>query len=241
MLLFHLRKSLHFTPAVLSSQRRIQPCAAKGPQSIGRSTRNTQGLARLLVGQPGVEAEFDQLGCLGIHLLEPLQGVVQREQLFRRHHGGHIRLVQSHPFEPAAVLDSLLPTRLLDQDPSHCFGSGGEEVASIVPVRFVSAALGDDQPQPCLVNQCGGLKGLARSFPGELRGGKPAQFVVEQGQQFIARMAFAILNPLQDLRHLAHDVQSPGTLWLMGRAVARDANPPLPEDKRNRWRSLNSG
>ncbi len=60
------------------------------------------------------------------------------------------------------------------------------------------------QAEPGLVDQSGGLEGLAGTFLGELVRGQAAQFVIDQRQQFRAVMRFAALDCLQHAGHVNH-------------------------------------
>jgi hypothetical protein len=58
--------------------------------------------------------------------VDPEQQVVAR--LFR-----HIDLVEVHLFQAAALALCRLAPRMLDQDPAHGLGGGGEKVPAILP------------------------------------------------------------------------------------------------------------
>ena len=88
----------------------------------------------------------------------------------------------------------------IDQDPAHGLGGGGEKMPPVVPMLLAAP----DQPQPSLVDQCGRLERLPRSFLGHPRRGKFAQFLVNQWQEFLGGLSFALMHASQDARHLAH-------------------------------------
>src|SRR5262245_13665213 len=58
-----------------------QPGAGEGPVAVGRPTGHPQGPRRLLLGQPGEEAELDQLGAGGLLAGQSLEGLVQGEDV----------------------------------------------------------------------------------------------------------------------------------------------------------------
>ncbi len=63
------------------------------------------------------------------------------------------------------------------------------------------------------MNERGRLKCVNWRFRGHLRRGEPAQFLVNEGQQFIRRFCFAATNGFKSLCNLAHG------LWLLCRAA----------------------
>jgi hypothetical protein len=70
-------------------------------------------------------------------------------------------------------------------------------------VRLLALA---DQAQISLVNQCRGLQLLARPLTGQLLGGQPQQFVIDQRQEPRGGVRVALLNRGQDAGDLAHEV-----------------------------------
>jgi hypothetical protein len=68
---------------------------------------------------------------------------------------------------------------LFDQDTAHRLGGGREEVAAAVPLLVPAST---DQPDVGLVDQCGGLKGLARLLLGHLLGCQLPQLVIDERQ-----------------------------------------------------------
>jgi hypothetical protein len=73
-----------------------------------------------------------------------------------------------------------LAAGVFDEDAAHGLGRGGEEVAPAVPLRRVRWS---DQPQVGLVDQGGGLEGLARLLPGDPRRCELPKLVVDERQQ----------------------------------------------------------
>ena len=69
------------------------------------------------------------------------------------------------------------PAGVVDQDAAHAFRGRREEVGAIAPRGLLVAA----ETEPDLVDERGGLEGLAGRLPRQLGGGQPAQFVVDQG------------------------------------------------------------
>ena len=108
----------------------------------------------------------------------------------------------------AALLRGPLAAGVLDQDAAHGLGGGREEVAAAVPVLGVGRA---DEPEVRLVDQGGGLEGLAGLLAGQPGGGELAQLVVDEREQL------------------------GGGLWVPGRAAAEAG------ESRPTWRECNPG
>src|SRR5207244_12060539 len=62
---------------------------------------------------------------------------------------------------------------------------------------------------PGLCNESGGLKRVDRGFVDHLARGEPAQFLVDEWEQFIGRVRVAVFDGLEDLGDVAHGILSP--------------------------------
>jgi hypothetical protein len=89
---------------------------------------------------PAEESQFDDPGLPGVQALEPVQGVVEGEQL------DPVRLldlraggVQRDPLPVPAPLVGPAGPGVVDQHPPHGLGRGGEEVPPAGPVRRLPA------------------------------------------------------------------------------------------------------
>jgi hypothetical protein len=77
-----------------------------------------------------------------------------------------------------------------DEDAAHGLGGCGEEVAPTAPIlRLVPAG----EPEVGLVDEGRRLEGLAGPLAGQLPGGQPAQFVADQREEPLGRLAVALL------------------------------------------------
>src|SRR5262249_16125098 len=101
----------------------------------------------------------------------------------------------------AAALGTPLAAGAFDEDAAHGLGRGGEEVAAAVPLRRVGRA---DQAEVGLVDQGGGLEGLAGLLLRQLGPRQLPQFVVDEGQQLVGGLRVSLLDSTQDARHLTH-------------------------------------
>ena len=115
---------------------------------------------------------------------------------------------------PRPYVDALLTTAVaqrallpgaVNENPSHRLGCGGKEMRAIFESRRVVA----NEPQPCFVDQGGGLKGVPGCFMGHLARGKPPQFFIDQRQQLAGGFSIAAFDGAENLRRLAHACQGP--------------------------------
>ena len=79
-------------------------------------------------------AEFDEFGLQRVFSLEPVQSNIQSNQIFTRLGDGCRIKIEHLTLHRAAMSRRGLPASIVDEDASHGFGSGGEEVAAVVPL-----------------------------------------------------------------------------------------------------------
>ena len=108
-----------------------------------------------------------------------------------------IRVEVGSPWAIAALLRPFRPG-VVDEDPTHGLGRGGEEVPSAVELLI------PDQPQVGFVNQGGRVEGVAGGFGRHARGGELPQLVIDERQQLGGGPAVASLGGTQELRELGH-------------------------------------
>jgi hypothetical protein len=107
------------------------------------------------------------------------QGLIQGRQILRRPHHrlGNIQ-VNTPPL--AAMFVPLLAAGVLHRDAAHGLGTGGEEMAAMIPVVATGGA---DEPEVGFVNESRWLQGVPRRLVGQPGGGEAAQLVVDQREQ----------------------------------------------------------
>jgi hypothetical protein len=145
--------------------------------------------------------------------------------------GAHV-----HALAVAAVLDGALAAGLVDEDVAHGAGGGGEEVAAGVPagVRIT------DKAQVGLVDEGGGLEGVAGGRFGESRAGEGAEFVVDEGQEFGGGVGIAGAERFERDGHAMARCVSQGTLR-SGHAGVAPHCPDQGMPGQGRFRSLRDG
>ena len=98
------------------------------------------------------------------------------------------------------MLVALFAPGVIDQDAAHGLGGSTEEVRAVLPIGLLVAS----QPEPGFVYERSGLKRLAGGFAGHLRGGKFAQFAVNERQQLVGGLGVTLLDAIQDEGDFRH-------------------------------------
>ena len=129
--------------------------------------------------KPREDAELDDLGLDRFDLGQPLQGLVEGQQVLVNPGYGRLYLVEVNPGTVTAALESVVTAGVLDQDSTHGLGRRGEEMATAVPWPIGSLA---DQPQVRLMHQRRRLQRLPRSLSRQPLRSQPPQLVVDQRQ-----------------------------------------------------------
>ena len=121
-------------------------------------------------------------------MLEPFEGIVDGQNIKSRFWGDNIEMFEIFMLVPAAMTQAFLTACLLDQNTPHGLGSGGEKMATAVPVWLVLPGLTSgvgDQTKICFVNECGSLKGLPWLFLSQPLSSQLTQFMINQRQQLL--------------------------------------------------------
>jgi len=109
-----------------------------------------------------------------VFLSETCEQFVQRQDEVGILDEGTDLIEQVEPYPPSGPLQRLTVSGVVDQDPAHRFGGGGEKVPSTIEV------LVPDQPQVGLMDQRGGVEGISGLLRGHPRGGESSQLVVHE-------------------------------------------------------------
>src|SRR5436190_21323734 len=104
--------------------------------------------------------------------------------------------------EVTSALRAAFATRVLDDNPTHCFRRSAKEVAAAVPVLLLTSIA--VQSQPDFMHQCCRLQGLTWCFMHQLLRGQLAQFVIDEVQQFLSGNWIALLDCRQNTGDFVH-------------------------------------
>ena len=98
---------------------------------------------------------------------------------------------QSHAI--FAAFPCLLHANMIHQDAPHELRRYREEMCSVLPLKGSLI----HQPETRLLHQFGGLKGMIRSLAGEAPARQATKFVINEGNEFLSRLAVT-LTPTQE-------------------------------------------
>lgn len=190
--------------------------------------RDALHLGDLLERQADEIFLFHEVGLARIVGGQGVEGIVDEEQFVVVRTGRDIETggIGADVFELAAVPGGVFSPSIVDKNAPHGFGGRREEVGTVVPHGLIVA-----DAEPNLMDECGGLEGLAWVFPRKAGGGKVTQLVVYEGQQLRARLRIALLDPLQDQSDLtfAHAAEFAGCTREMKSQMRADGE---------KWRAL---
>ena len=114
--------------------------------------------------------------------------------------GGEVHLFKIDPFVSAAVTQGAFAASPVNEDAAHGLSGGRKEMSAPGELRVFVAY----QSQPGFMDEGCGLQRVARSFISHLGGGKPAQLLVNQRQQFIGGLGVPLLNSFDHPGDIAH-------------------------------------
>jgi hypothetical protein len=178
----------------------LQPGAGEDPVTIRGAGRDAKDFGRLLAGQAGEIAQLDESGLFGMPLREFLQSCVESQEPFFGHWSGEVRHAEIEALARAAVLDALFAASVLDENTAHSKCGGAKEVAPAFPALPVAA----EQAHISLVDQCRRLERLAGRFLSQPLCRQPAQFLVDEREQFIGCVQIALVQGVKDAGDFTH-------------------------------------
>jgi hypothetical protein len=172
--------------------------------SLNGLFRDAEQGSDLAILQPDEESELDHFGLLGVLGGKQFQRLVDPHDCIVVAGAGQFDGVQVHTFELAAVFAGLAATRAIHENAPHHLGSHGIKLLAILPTRIGLLR----EPQPRLMHKGGGLKCLAGHFLSHFVRGEAAQFVIDEGQQFLRGPGITLLNAVVDAGDIAHAADS---------------------------------
>ena len=183
----------------LPSDFLMQPGTGVSPKAIRGARRNVHHSSRFRQSQPGKISQFHQLGRLRIRCRQVVDGPIERQQILTGFRSGDFEIVQIYECLTASPLEAFLAAGVVDENPSHRFGRGREEVAAVIPRRDVRMA---DEPEVRLVDEGRGLKCVFGGFVRHPCRGKFSQFVIDKRKQYGSRPTVASRRRVEKLGYV---------------------------------------
>ncbi len=177
-----------------------EPGLGVAPLALDRAFRQIQDLRNLRLSETGKETEFHDFRLLSGEPLKLFEGFIELQNNFVLGRSGDLNLLQRDLLGVLAVPHTEPAAGAVYEDMSHGFGGGAEEMPAVLPSLILIA----DQPQISLMHQGGSLQSLSGRQEGHFVGSESAQFLIDQREQFVSGFAVAVLDPLEDLGHIAH-------------------------------------
>jgi len=125
---------------------------------------------------------MNQFDCLRVDEFQAVERRIESDKIFMNLRGGG-GLMQFLPLKSSPPLQSPFSSGVLDQDPAHGLGRGGEEVSTPVKLLRMLARRpvgSGNEPEKGLMNECRRLQRLPGVFLRQLTGGELPQLVVNQ-------------------------------------------------------------
>ena len=196
---------------------RGEPATSISPVSRGGRDRDAQRVRGLFDGQADEETELDQIGLALVGGFEPVERVVQCEQI-------DVRLGNGRSM--SRELDPFAGRRRLSQCACAAPGPRGSAASLRRPRRRSDRGCSTPAPLPPtdadqaeirLMDESRRLQRLPRRLPRQLLGREPSQLVVDQRQELLRRLGIARVR------------------WPRGCGSLRSSAPLLARSKLNLW------
>jgi hypothetical protein len=158
-----------------------QPGFRSAPFTLCGRWRHVKHTCSLFDRQSAEGAEFHDSREVFIHTGQAIEGLIEckdRDPIWRGHFHGFIN---RDTRESVASLARVVASGVINEDPTHDLRCHSEKVSSTPPIDVALV----DQSQIHLVNQGGGLKGVAGSLASKPTGRDPAQLRVDERQQLV--------------------------------------------------------
>lgn len=160
----------------------MQPRPCRCPFARNRGRRDAKDLRSVFDRKSSEESELDNTRLLLIEGGEPLQCVVEHDDIeIDRLWRGFDSFVDCHFADSAPALGRLMAAGVFDKDLSHNARGHSEEVGAILPVRNIGA----DKTNVGFVNEGRALQCVTGTLALQVMGSYLTKFVVDERKQII--------------------------------------------------------
>ena len=179
---------------------RQEPGLGEAPGPLDRALRYVEQFGNLAVFQPDKEAEFYYFSFRRVLRGEPVQRLVDMEQLSRVVLAGEIDFVERNTLAAAAMAKLEFAPGIINENAAHAFSRGAEEMRAVLPGLVWRA----HQAQPRLMNQRGGLQCVPGGLTCHAMRRQLSQLFVNERQQFLSSLGVALVNAVENLCDVAY-------------------------------------
>lgn len=168
---------------------------------------NTQAASRFFDRESCEITQVDHSGLTVVMSLQMFQSLVQVEEF----HDGEGRfaaddIADCHPIAGTVTFLRRFQTGIVNQYSPHRLGRGAEEVSAALPVA--AAVVGGYETRIGFVNERGRLERMIRPLHRHPSSGQILEGLINQWQQLLRRRGIALIDSIEDLRHVIHIVQT---------------------------------
>ena len=164
----------------------VQQGAGPLPVALHRSLGDAERLRHLRVGESAEVAILHHVAEAPVERPEPVERLVERDQLLGRYRLGRRGVAERRLLPPAAATLRLPAAGAVNQDLAHCARGHGQEVRPVLPVGG-----GAQQAEERVVDQLGRLHRLGITFAAKQGRGAPPQLRLHQRIQPVDRLGVA--------------------------------------------------
>ncbi len=188
------RENAQWIPEIVLTPREVggQPGPRVGPPGVSGARSDAEIAGRRAEGSTAEVTQAHELGDPRVDRGQSVKGLVDGEDVVIGVASGKAVQVDRH-LPPRSALRCHAGAGVVNENSSHGFGGGGEEVAAAVE-QLIS-----DEPQVGFVNERGGIEGVARGFGCHARSGELSQLIVDKRQQLGGGLAVAGLGGIREV------------------------------------------
>lgn len=175
----------------------MEPGPGIGPLLPGSVHGDAQNSGHFVVAEACELMECNDLSGQLVFVGEPGEGFVECEESLVSI--SCRKVGKFDPLESATVLLAAFFSSRIDQNASHRFGRGREEMPAAIELLVA------DQPEVRLMDEGRGLNRLIRGFVRHPCGRELSQLVVDERKQFGGRLAVAGRSSVEKSGRIGHD------------------------------------
>src|SRR5437764_10244057 len=198
-----------FTSHVSSSDLPIQPRLCCLPLPIDCPRRHAHYLGCFFHRQPAEETQLDHPAFFCVDSFEPIERLVEREQVHITLRRGSYPLFKCDPISAATTLCGTPTTRMANENSPHHLRCNPQKLRTVLPLHLMLT----NEAKINLIHQRSRLQGVTGALATESPHRLAMQLIVNDREQFLERFRVALSTHRQPLR----DITARGNrLWLMG-------------------------